>query len=135
MKFSYIIDPRRKLILQRFAGRFTVAEIIDCVRRLWADPLFDRSYCGLADISGMEAGTDLSDLRALISFLQKERARISTGRWAIVAISPMTTAAAFFYQNAMGAIHPVEVFSTSEAAAEWLGWQDGVPAIDKCEIV
>lgn len=135
MKFSYTIDPQQKLVLERFTGRFTVAEIIESVRLLWTDPRFDRSFAGIVDISGMEPTHDLSDLRAVLGFLKEERARISTGRWAIVATSPLATAGAFLYQKAMAGTHPLEVFSTHEAAVEWLGLSDATLAVAKCGIV
>lgn len=135
MKFSYTIDQRGRIIFQSYSGRFTAEQVIACVRTLWADPLYDKTFAGIVDISAMEAGPDLADLHALIRFLKEERDQLSTGRWAVVTTSPIATAGAFFYQHAMAGKHHFEVFSTWEAASTSLHWFAPRPELPEHAVV
>lgn len=119
MKFTYEIFPQKRLILQRYAGDFSLGELRAATERLWADPRYDRAYDGIADLSA--AGTTpIEDLRGLIQFLSGNRS-LSTGRWAVVVSAPYATACALLYKKAMSHRHPFEVFSTWDGACQFLG--------------
>jgi hypothetical protein len=135
MKFSYTIDQGNRIIFQNYSGRFTADQVIASVRALWADPLYDKTFGGIVDITGMEAGKDLADLHALIRFLADNRHQISTGRWAVITTSPIATAGAFFYQHAMAGKHPFDVFSTWEAASNSLHWFAPRPELPEHAVV
>lgn len=122
MHFSYEIHPDRRVIVQRFAGQFSLADLLAAVRRLWADPLYSKSYDGIVDLSETSMGISMEDLRALIGFLQ-QRPETSTGRWGAVASSPLTTACAMIYRRAAAPRHQFEVFSSWAAACDFLGHQ------------
>jgi hypothetical protein len=120
VNFRYEILPDRRLILQHFAGSSSLAELLAALRRLWADPLYSRTYDGIVDLSGAAVDLSMRDLRALIGFLQ-ESDQTSTGRWGAVTTSPLATACAMIYQRALAPRHAFEVFSTWEAACAFLG--------------
>jgi hypothetical protein len=119
MHYGYTIDPGRQFIFQVFEGHFTVAEIIECAQRLWADPDYATTHNGIVDITKMSPGAVIEDLRPLIAFL-KESPKTSQSRWAVIADSPLATAGALVYKTAMSGRHAFEVFSTWESACSYL---------------
>lgn len=119
MSYGYAIDPSRRFIFQQFRGRFSVGQIIDCAQRIWSAPGYSKSYPGIVDISQMEPGAALDDLRPLVAFLKCER-ETTVARWAVITASPITTAGAMVYKRAMASRHPFEVFSTWESACGYL---------------
>jgi hypothetical protein len=120
LHFSYEIHPDRRVILQRFTGQFSLADLLAAVRRLWADPMYSRNYDGLVDLSETSMGISMADLRALIGFL-RQSPETSTGRWGAVVSSPLTTACAMIYRRAAAPRHQFEVFSSWSAACAFLG--------------
>ncbi len=119
MHYGYTIDPGRRLIFQIFSGHFTVAEIIHCIQRLWADPLYSKTHNGIVDITQMSAGAVIDDLRPLIAFL-KSSPNTSASRWAVITASPLATAGSLVYKKAMSGQHAFEIFSTWECACDYL---------------
>jgi len=119
MHYGYTIDSGRRFIFQVYAGHFTVSEIIDCIQRLWADPLYSKTHNGIVDITKMSAGAVIDDLRPLIAFL-KSSPHTSASRWAVITASPLATAGSLIYKSAMSGQHSFEIFSTWESACDYL---------------
>jgi hypothetical protein len=120
VQHQYEIRPAQRLILQRFRGKPSLADVLAATRRLWADPLYSKSYDGIADFSGASVGLSMDDLRALISFL-RQHDQTTVGRWGVVASSPLATACAMIYRRALAPRHEFEVFSSWDAACDFLG--------------
>ncbi|MCX6955719.1 MAG: hypothetical protein NTV51_26545 [Verrucomicrobia bacterium] len=120
MKFDYEIYPEQKLILTRFSGAFTLEDLTGVAQRLWSDPRYSRSYGGVVDLTDTSVAVGRADFRALVDFVRRHK-ETSTGRWAAVAGSPLATACAIIYQRALAGRHTFEVFSTFEAAGQFLG--------------
>lgn len=119
MNFSYQIDSARHLIFLRLAGRFTLQALIKGVHQLWADPAYHRSYGGLVDISDGAVWVNIADLHQFIAFI-RDQPSTSEGRWAAVTSSPLATACGLLYQKAIWNRHPFEVFTSFEAACDYL---------------
>ncbi|CAM3006037.1 hypothetical protein [Rariglobus hedericola] len=119
MNYGYMIDSDRKVIFQAFEGRFSLTQIIACVRRLWNDPAYSKTYPGIVDISRMTPSAGLDDLNGLVDFLKSET-QTSTSRWAVITSSPAATAGSMVYKRIMAGRHVFEVFSTWESACEFL---------------
>ncbi len=119
MHYGYTIDSGRRFIFQEFVGHFTVAEVICCIEKLWADPVYSKTHNGIVDIREMSTGDVIDDLRPLIAFLKKSPST-SQSRWAVITSSPLTTAGALVYKSAMLGHHAFEVFSTWESACAYM---------------
>jgi len=119
MKFTYAIHPEHRVIFQRYEGRFTTSDLITATRQMWADPAYRRDYNGIADISDASFGLDIHDFGTFISFLAGREER-SVGRWAVIALSPLATACGFIYKKAVGAQHKFDVFSSWDAACDFV---------------
>lgn len=119
MKFSYDILPEKRSLMLRYEGRFTVADLIAGTQMVWADARYRREYDGIIDLTDPEAGVSLSDFRGLVNFLRGEHST-TKGRWAAVTSTPLAAACALMYKEAFAARHVMEVFSTWEAACQYL---------------
>lgn len=126
MRFDYAIDENRRMIFIEFSGPFSPEAFIGCIERLWSDPAYRRDYDGIADISEVESSYTLTDLQRVIGFLKKNP-RTNTSRWAVITASPLAAACSYVYQRSMASVHRLEVFSTWEAAAAFIGWQPPRP--------
>lgn len=120
MKFAYDIFPEDRAIALRYAGKFTLAELLAAAGQLLGDERYSPEYDGLADLTQLAVGVEVGDFRALIEFVQGH-ARVSRGRWAAVASTPLATACGLVYKQAMAPRQTFEVFSTPEAACAFLG--------------
>jgi hypothetical protein len=119
VKYGHIIDAHQRFIYQAYEGRCTLNYVIACTRRLWADPDYQKSYHGVADLSRMTVDQNIDDLHGYIRFLKSE-SLTSNVRWAVIAASPWLTAGAMLYRASMGSRHPIEIFSTWRSAMAYL---------------
>lgn len=120
MEFGFAIYPEHRAIVARYAGSFTLADLLKTTRQLWADPRYSPDFIGLADISDSTVNVDMNDLRALTTFLVRDPAT-SRGRWAAVATTPIAIACGLVYRSAMRRRHAFEVFTTRDQACRFLG--------------
>jgi hypothetical protein len=119
MDFHYEIFPAERAIVLRWHGRVTLADMHENLHRLWSDPRYSRTFDGLIDLTAVEVGMAMKDVRALVDYVH-ENAQTSMGRWAAIAVSPLTTACAYLYRHASR--HPFDVFSTRESACRFVGF-------------
>lgn len=124
MEFTYDIFPAERLIVARYAGRFTFAELVATAERMWADPRYSRSFDGAVDLTDSAVGVGMDDFRALVNFLRDHK-NTSQGRWAAVATSPLATACSLIYSRALASRHTFEVFATFPGASSFLGFDLG----------
>ena len=117
-KHSISILPERRLILLRFRGYVTLADIQRGVEQLWADPAYDRFYNGIVNLEGVTTRAGLDELQALIRFLQKRS--LSVGQWVVVFTEPKTTALGMMFKAAWSGSFNIEIVSTWEAACRFL---------------
>lgn len=120
MKFAYDIFPEARSISVRYAGKFTLAELLLTSRRLLEDERYAPEYDGLVDLTDLGLGVEIADFRTLINFVQGH-ARVSCGRWAAITATPLATACGLVYKRAMAPRQTFEVFSTPEAACAFIG--------------
>lgn len=130
MKFSYAIDAQRRMIFQRYEGACSLALMIACTRRLLADPAYSKLFDGYIDLTKARPEVTLEDLHAFIAFLRGQ-SQLGEGRYAAVTTSPVITAMGVLYQRTMARHHAFAVFSSHEAAAEYLSLQSPVPPLEE----
>lgn len=117
-KHTHTILPEQRLILCRFRGQVTLADILRGVEALWADPAFNPEFNGIANLEGVTTRAGVEDLQALIAFFEKRNA--SRGRWAVVFSEPKPTALGMIFKAAWPGPFNIEVVSTWEAACRFL---------------
>lgn len=119
MKFSYDIFPDQRTIVTRYAGVFSLSELVAATQLMWSDPRYSREFDGLADASDGSVSVTMGDFRSLMEFLKPQK-QLSRGRWAVVTSTPFVAACGYIYQRAMAGCHTLEVFSTWETACAFL---------------
>jgi len=127
MPATYLILPEKRLIIERFTGSTGLEEIKNLLGRVFADPLFDRSFHTLMDFTKAVLKTGLEEVALLCEFISSV-AGGCIGSTAIIAAGPMGTALAMLISKGLSFFTPSEVFSTGEAALDFLGLDlSGIP--------
>jgi hypothetical protein len=124
MRFRYQIYPSSRAIVARFTGTWTLGELIKAIHELWSHPDYSPAFDGIVDLTARDVSVDIRELRPVLDFV-RDNPRTSTGRWAAVADSPLATACGLIYRRALCSRHAFDVFSTREAACEFVGFQLG----------
>lgn len=120
MSATYLILPEKRLIIERFTGPTGLEEIKNLLSRVFSDPLFDRTFHTLMDFTKAVLKTGLEEVAHLCEFISSV-AGSGIGSTAIVAAGTMGTALAMLISKGLSFFTPSEVFSTGEAALNFLG--------------
>ncbi|MFZ4775001.1 MAG: hypothetical protein ACOYM3_06550 [Terrimicrobiaceae bacterium] len=120
MAATYLILPGKRLIIQRFIGPTGSDEIKQLTLRVRADPLFDRSFHTLMDFTRAVLKIGIAEVSMLCNFIFS-LAEGEVGSAVIVASSPMGTALAMLFSKGLSLFTPSAVFSSHEAAFQFLG--------------
>ena len=127
MKAIFKIFPERKLILASFTGTIDYREVLQWFDEVRAHPDFSQKFRGLVDmrkgvfgaIPGGKTGKMVEKARALAEYMTK--IDFTTTQWAILADTPMETSLMMVFSKGASQKHPIKVFSTVEAAENYLG--------------
>ena len=127
MKIKFKIYPDKKLISALFKGTIVYENILQWFDEVYAHPDFSREYQGIIDlrqvIFGMEhrnqPGKMAEKAKALAQYMAK--LDFTSARWAILVVSPIETSLTMMYASNASRKHPINIFSTVEAAENYLG--------------
>jgi len=120
MPATYLILPEKRLIIERFTGPTGFEEIKSLLSRVFSDPLFDKTFHTLMDFTKAVLKTGLEEVALLCEFISSVAGGV-IGSTAIIAAGPMGTALAMLISKGLSFFTPSEVFSTGEAALNFLG--------------
>lgn len=90
------------------------------MHRVCADPLFDRTFHTLVDFTKAVLQIGLAEVTMLCEFILSV-AKGKMGSAAIIASGPVGTALAMLFSKSLSLFAPSAVFSTWEAALDFLG--------------
>jgi hypothetical protein len=119
MPFEYTIFPKDGLVLERFTGRVTLAELHELMDVLWADEAYQKTFDTIVDLTEAAFDLDRHDMASLTEFLG-DAPDAGTGRVAILASKPLETALGFLFQSNIAMQREVAVFSTWASVREFL---------------
>ncbi len=120
MDYLYRILPEHKLIVETVTGAITVEELAKKTDQLFADPLYDPTYVGIADYRGSVSRMTKVELYAFAS-LMNDSNMFGQAKWAIIADDPIVVALSHLFQQRVENAENVGIFSTAEAAAQFVG--------------
>lgn len=86
---------------------------------MYKDPKYERSYNGIANVTEAFFLMDLNDIEANHEFIANHP-NGTLGSWAVVCSEPLQNALAALYQRTSEGTHRTKVFSSFEAAEEWV---------------
>jgi hypothetical protein len=118
MTFDYLIRPDLRCIALRFLGPVTAADVMAAAGKLWADPLYDKAFNGISDLSRATPVGNADDVQTLASFFQGPQT--SLGRWAIITNDPRFTALSLLFKQSAHGKPWVEMFNSWECACAFL---------------
>lgn len=118
MIFHYVILPELRCIALRCKGTLSLSNLMDCSEKLWGDPLYDKSYTGIADFSHATIDVQASDIPLLVDFYK--RPQTSTGRWAVVVSDPKSTALILIFKASASTQPWFEIFTSWESSCTFL---------------
>jgi|TARA_B100002003_G_scaffold201590_1_gene193373 signal transduction histidine kinase/ActR/RegA family two-component response regulator len=116
---SLHIDADKKLVVLRVRGTVHASDIAQIGEEYGRHPLYDPSYDSIIDARELDSQFGLDELRSLLDAV-RSKGITPTGRRAFVVDSPRETALAMLYGQLVSS-RQSRVFSTEEAAYEWLG--------------
>jgi len=120
MDYLYRILPEHKLIVETVTGAITVEELAKKTDQLFADPLYDPTYVGIADYRSSVSRMTKVELYAFAS-LMNDSNMFGQAKWAIIADDPIVVALSHLFQQRVESAENVGIFSTAEAAAQFVG--------------
>jgi hypothetical protein len=132
MKAHYEIDSKRGLVIETFEGRVTLKALVPFFQGLYADPKWDPSYDGLADLTAATIDMDFDDMAKLVGYMRSSGSA-SRGRWAFVVGSALNLGMSRMFQTLSDDLQDdLRFFLDREDALRWLGrWGGSEVAVDE----
>ena len=116
---EYKIFTEQNLIAIQMGSNVLYRDVSELFARLLEDPHFSTELSGVVDLRKSTVDMSPEDVERLGGIAAE--LEISRGRWAYLADSPLSTALAILYRDKLAEIHDGEIFSTLEAASEYIG--------------
>jgi hypothetical protein len=120
MQYGYCVFPENKLVVQKFTGSISFAEIKAAAEKLYSDPAFNSQFDRITDIR--EASIEMSR-EELRDFGMKiiEQDQDSHAKRAMLVADIKDTALALIYEKMVTIGQSLKVFSTTSAVCQWIG--------------
>ena len=114
----YTIDNNNKLVTAKMVGEVSFKELLDWHFELAAREEYHPAYSGIADMRAANMQVSMENLQELVE-INRENNLVS-GRWVCLVDTPMETALAMLYKSEKSDSHPMEVYSSTDAASAYL---------------
>ena len=123
MRHEYVIDGARNLVRKTNHGSLTVAEEIEIIGRITADPAYRKGMDALCDFSDGSADWSLAEIDEFRVFVAKAKTVVGQCRWAIViprSANRVTARIFIALHQAFEDTIDVRLFETVPEAEAWL---------------
>lgn len=113
------IFPDKNLVVAQFTGQISDREILNWFDETLNHEAFCKEYDGIVDLrEAVFKESRPEKARFLASYMIKKD--FTKGKWAVLVSKPVATALLFVYRQDAAQKHPIEIFSTVEATADFL---------------
>ena len=119
MAFSYQINQDSQIITVVWEGAFTLDEVNSSLDGMYNDGEYQATFSGIADVRKADFQLTPAELKINHDFVKNHK-KCPKGPWAVICDEPYQTALALLYEKQYKTPHPVDVFTTFEAAQAWL---------------
>jgi hypothetical protein len=116
----FTIYPEMNLIVAQFTGLIDDQDILNWFDDTLAHEAFLKEYDGIVDLREAVFKQNRPEKARFLASYMIER-DFTDGKWAVLVSKPMETALLFVYRQNAAQKHPIEIFSTVEATANFLG--------------
>ena len=124
---NFQIYTDKKIIAVVFSGAVVYEDILTWFKELHSHPDFSPEFYCVVDLRKAEFGIERRDQPAKMAKKGKELASyinkisLSLKKWAIIADTPVETSLAMLFAKDTSEKQPMEIFSTTGAAENYLG--------------
>ena len=119
MNRTFGIFPDQKLMIARFIGPIDFYDIRDWIDEAPRYKAFSTEYDGIVDQRrAIFKHTRIEKAKELATYMVEHR--FTSGKWVVLVTKPMETALSLLYREIAVVKHPIELFSTIDAAAKYL---------------
>jgi hypothetical protein len=116
---GYRIDENAQLVVLSFAGEVGYGDLVACINECRSDPRYSPSFRGVADLRNVTLNLTRQEVIDLAGYVVGNE--MTSGTWALLADNPQNTALSFLYMSVASQQYPIRVFSSVEAASDFLG--------------
>jgi len=115
----YELKDALNLIIAYFEQEVTAGDVLGFFEAIERDPSYRPSMNGLVDMRGASVLLGAERIRELAQYAAE--GAFKQGKWALLVTDPKATAFAMLYRQGVGKSYPVQVFSSIDGAAAYLG--------------
>ena len=118
MSFHLQVDESCRLVELRYEGKLDTETMLQALRSVHEKVTFGPIRYGISDFRGTSLEIDKTEFPLFIA--AKDPNIFGGAKWAFLIDSPRETALGMVYTRLKEHVHEFEIFSTREAALEWL---------------
>ncbi len=115
---KYLIDTEKEFVTAKMTGVVSYPELISWHFEIKNRPDYKKHFSGVTDFRNATVLSDPDGMLQIIRFIEEQE--ITTGRWACLVDKPNETSLATFYEMNTPSSYEMKVFSTEEAASDYL---------------
>jgi hypothetical protein len=121
LKSTYSILPEHNLIIEIHKGELDVDSYINFKKKLSKDPDFKANMNNLIDHKKVVFKTNPTDVQKFVDFIKNNANTLGKRKVALLTETPNQVVSTTIYKTMQAGIkQEVEIFSTSNAAINWL---------------
>ncbi len=122
---AYTIYPEKKLVIESYSENFSLEVLKELKNKEYNDDKFNKDYDIIVDFTKVNMTIENLHIK-IMSFLQENKDKEGKGKRAFVTKNPEQVTGIMLFSNIVKQHLPinVEIFSTYEAAFEWLHIDD-----------
>ncbi len=123
MKINYQINPSQKAIIETWPSEIMIEDYINVKQRQFKDSDFNPDYDVITDLRGLTQKYTEETIQEIVDFIAKNSNNMRDRKSAVIADNPHSVASAYvFKEKSKNLPVKIRVFSTIDAALEWLAY-------------
>ena len=123
MKINYKIDNKQKAIIETWPEEILIEDYIDVKQRQFKDSDFNPDFDVITDLRGLTQKYKDVTIQEIIDFIAKNSNNMRDRKSAVIADNPHSVASAYVFKDKSKNLPvKIRVFSTIDAALEWLAY-------------
>jgi hypothetical protein len=116
----FTVHPQERLAVVQWFGQATFNDVVEWIDEVMAHPEFSIDFDGIVDLRKADLSLMTPTDVTAIAQIMIDR-KLTRGAWVHLVSKAKETALSMVYSRSVGAGYRMQVFSTLESAAEYLG--------------
>ena len=112
------VFPDKQLIVAKYSGDVCMDDVVRLTEEMVSNPNYSPLFNGVTDYRGAKLSATSDEVTAFAKDVIESE--VSLGTWCILCDEPNTTAYNMIFQSLLKSRHPVEIYSTVDAASKRL---------------